>query len=321
MHSLTADSQKESTVIFMHIPKAAGVTLHRIIERQYRPTAIFTIRGKRVQESVDQFRRFSEAKRRKFRVIKGHMGFGLHNLLPQQSDYITMLRDPVDRIVSHYYYVLQSGPRHYLYNTVTAQRMSLEDYVRSGITPELNNGQTRLLSGIEDIGVISNFDQCSIGFQDFPDGILDQAKNNLQQHFAVVGIANRFDESLLLFKKALGWRNISYTQKNTTRNRPHKEDIPKETISLIEKYNELDIELFDYARKLFEGLIEQQPPSFYRELEEFRSLKKRRSLSKRSGRMYTLSISSSAHQVVRAAYTISAMARNRFFHNQRSDDE
>jgi hypothetical protein len=32
-----------STVIFLHVPKTAGTTLHKIIERQYRPENTLTM--------------------------------------------------------------------------------------------------------------------------------------------------------------------------------------------------------------------------------------------------------------------------------------
>lgn len=286
--------KEERSVIFLHVPKAAGATLHGIIERQYRPTAIFTIEGSRVRESIDEFKRLPETRRKKIRVVKGHMGFGLHEFLPQPSTYITILRDPVDRVISHYYYALQAGPRHYLNNVI--QNMSLEEYVSNEISPELDNGQTRLLSGIESVDTVTGFEQCSTE-------VLESAKKNLQEHFAVVGVSDRFDETLILLKKALGWGEVRYHRRNVTKNRPRKEDIPKSTLDLIEKFNELDIELFRYAREIFEESVTQQGPSFDKELEAFKSS------NERWGRIHAFSISSFSHQAVRVIRRIKSSIR------------
>ena len=78
----------------------------------------------------------------------GHMGFGLHDYLPQGASYITMLRDPIDRIVSHYYYVLQNQG-HYLHKEVAGKGLSLEQFADSALSTELDNGQTRVLAGLE----------------------------------------------------------------------------------------------------------------------------------------------------------------------------
>ena len=79
-------------------------------------------------------------------VIRDHAGYGFHRALDQPFTYITMLRDPADRIISHYYFVLRKAG-HYLYKEVTSRNMTLRDDVVSGISSELDNGQTRLVSG------------------------------------------------------------------------------------------------------------------------------------------------------------------------------
>ena len=66
-----------------------------------------------------------------------------------KSKYITFLRDPVERLISHYHYVLRR-PKHYLYEQVVKDGLSLSDYVTSDISPELSNHQVRMISGRED---------------------------------------------------------------------------------------------------------------------------------------------------------------------------
>ena len=249
-------------MIFLHIPKASGTTLHRIIERQYEPTAVFTIDGTRVQESVDEFKKLPEARREKVRVLKGHMHFGLHRYLPRPSTYITIVRDPVDRVISNYYYVLRT-PGHRLYHEVKFRHMSLKDYVCSRINPQLDNGQTRLLSGVEGRAI----GECSTE-------MLEIAQKNLQSFFSIVGLSERFDETLILLKRAFGWRIPFYVKANVTRNRPLKEDISKDTLNLIEEYNELDIELYRYVIEMFEESISQQIYTYKLELILFRLLNK-----------------------------------------------
>ena len=258
----TSESAKQKqSVIFLHIHKTAGNTLNKVIDHQFKRTSIFTRHPYYPQKFNDEFKKLSEAQRERIRAIKGHMFFGLHEFLPQPSTYITILRDPVDRIISYYYH-LRRNPKYkkLYYNDVTSQPMSLEDFVRSGLAPVLENGQTRLLSGVREV--------------DTANEILKRAKKNLQEHFTVVGLTERFDETLILLKRVFGWRNIFYTKLNVGTNRSKKEDIPKETLSVIEKHNELDIELYRYAQERFNEQIRQQGPSFERELREFRSLNK-----------------------------------------------
>jgi hypothetical protein len=69
--------------------------------------------------------------------------------------------------------------------------MSLDDYVCSGITTEMDNDQVRLISGV---GGQIKFGECSRKH-------LEDAQENIRNHFCMAGISERFDETLLLIKK------------------------------------------------------------------------------------------------------------------------
>lgn len=246
------------SLIFLHIPKAAGTTLNHIIERQYPKIHMYDIYGVNVYSSIEEFKNLSEAKRESILCLKGHMYFGLHVYLPQPCAYITLLRDPVERIVSHYHYVLRT-PTHYLYKQVKSQNMTLDDYVSSGISPELTNGQARLISGVREEW-------------DSPSDMLEMAKRNLHKHVDVAGIAERFDESLVLMKRRLGWRWIYYRKQNVRPNRLHNITLSKNTLRQIQKSNEKDLELYAFAKQLFEESIQEEGSSFASEVRIFRLL-------------------------------------------------
>jgi hypothetical protein len=251
----------ERNLIFIHLPKTAGTTLQAVIARQFPRDAIFTIDGSRVWESVNQFKDLPEEERRRIRCLKGHMPFGLHQYLSRPADYITLFRDPVDRVISDYYFILRT-PVHHLHDEVVSRRMGLREYVSTGISFEANNGQTRWISGAPG-------SDSTTAVEALPVDALEKAKANLHNHFAAVGLTDRFDESLLLFKRILGWGNICYVKRRVSADRPSKGEIPGETLRLIERSNELDLQLYQVAKQLFEDLIEVQDPSFQDELRAF----------------------------------------------------
>jgi hypothetical protein len=257
-------------VIFLRVPKTAGTTLRRVIRRQYEPAAIFAIDAARVQESIEEFMRLPEVQKDRIRALVGLMGFGLHEFLPWPSTYITMLRDPVDRVISFYYYVRRS-PHVGLHNMVAFQDMSLEDFVCSGISTEIDNGQTRRLSGVT--GVAG--EDTAIGFGECPIEILETARKNLLKHFTVVGLTERFDETIILLRRMFGWGAPPfYVKGKVARNRRRREDVSEDILAVIEKYNRLDIELYQYVQERFEELVRQQNPSFAMELRIFKLLNK-----------------------------------------------
>ncbi len=232
----------EKAVIFLHIPKTAGTALQVMIRQQFRQSGIYELDNKDARRSMDIFKGMADRDKKKFRAVVGHMWFGLHESMPKPCTYITLLREPIDRVVSHYYYVRRMSA-HYLHQEVISRNLSLKDYLEQKLSTELNNGQTRLLSG--------EMDENRYPFGTCPRELLDRAKNNLKEHFSVVGIQERYTDTLRLLEKVFGWK-ISYFHKNVTSNRPALEDIPRRTIEVIRKYNQLDIELYVYAREIFE---------------------------------------------------------------------
>src|SRR2546426_12314755 len=110
------------TVIFLHIPKAAGSTFSSVLEARFDPKRTFIVRDS--VRDVERLKGLTEAERAQLQLITGHLPYGIHEHLSQPFEYITILRNPVERMISHYYYVLRS-PDHYLYDRVTSQKMSL----------------------------------------------------------------------------------------------------------------------------------------------------------------------------------------------------
>ena len=204
------------------------------------------IDGRRLQQTMAEFTSLPAASRAEIMLLRGHMPFGLHEYLPEPTIYITMLRDPAARVVSGYYFA-RLRPHHYLYEPIVGKNLDIEGYVSTGITKETDNGQIRFLTGhIDDIEIGGCTRQ-----------LLEQAKASLIKHFAVVGLAERFDESLLLIKKKLGWNGLPlYEKRNVAEQRPP--ELPKHVLNIIRKHNELDYELYEWAAERLQRELERE---------------------------------------------------------------
>jgi hypothetical protein len=259
---LVNNPKSEQAVIFLHIPKTAGTTLHRIIERHYRPEHRYSV-GFSEDESVTELAQLSEERRAQIRMLRGHFGFGVHRYLPGPSSYITVLRDPVERVVSYYYYIRRM-PHHYLHDRITSPEVSLQEFVESKQHVMTNNAQTRFLSGVW----LGPFFGDKFG--ETTEEMLDLAKRNLRDSFAAVGFVERFDETLLLFGNVLGWRNLYYTRQNVGSGRPRRDKLHPATLEAIVEANQLDFELYRHATHLFEEQVRQQNALFSLEVRLFR---------------------------------------------------
>jgi hypothetical protein len=223
-------------VIFLHIPKAAGTTLRSVIHRQYPDRQVHQIWSvPSLEESISEFKDLPPERRKEIRFLTGHGVFGLHSFLKGETEYVTMLRRPVSRVISNYYYVLRS-PGHRLYKDVAEEGMTLHEYVSSGINRVLDNQMVRQVTGIG-------------GDEDPGEEVLDQAKENLDMWFGVVGLVERFDESLVLMKERYGWGDVSYRKRKVASDRPGREDLSRALLRKIEERNRLDTELYEYGQK------------------------------------------------------------------------
>lgn len=231
---MTHATSAAEALIFLHVPKSAGTTLNRLIEWEYPLFEMYSVDPVCFRWSRAHLWRLPQRRLKKFRVFKGHMPFGLHEILPQPATYITVMRGAVERVISAYYF-MSNYKLHPNYWKFWREGWTLEDFVRR--SPR-ENVQTKMIAG-------ANYDApCTAE-------ILAQAKDNLR-FFSVVGLTERFEESLALMKLRFGWKLESYSSFNVTRTRPKRQDLPQSSLDLIAERNRFDIELYECAAKLFE---------------------------------------------------------------------
>ena len=249
----------DKTVIFLHIPKTAGVTIRQIIKRQYPENRMYYGDHLSPQEIANVFTSLPEDYKAQLQMIWGHLIFGVHQYLSTDATYFTFLRDPIERTISHYYYILGRPHEFEIAQYLRENNIGFQEALEKNLILDIQNVQTRMLAGLPYDHPPNTYTQAH----------LETAKHNLSNHFAVVGLVEQFDESLLLLKRTLGWGNVFYNLQNKTPRRPYKDDIPPETMALIRKENELDIELYKFAQQIFAKQLEQQDDKFLGKLNRF----------------------------------------------------
>lgn len=166
-----------------------------------------------------------------------------------------MLREPVNRVISQYYFI-RNNPQNRSYDQVS--ELSIEEFITT--TGRGSNYQTRILAGESGSDLINT-----------PD-LLERAKQHLDTHFITPGTTERFDESLLVFQRLLGWKSPYYVRKMVNKNRPSKSQISSETRALIEEYNQLDLALYAYGEQKLQAAIDAYGQSFEADLARFRRI-------------------------------------------------
>ncbi len=244
MNAIMKEGMRQTSrgLIFLHAPRTAGSTAHMILESQYPSETVCTVELLS-EAQVNDFRSLPLERREQIRVLKGHMGFGAHALLPVPCDYFTLLREPLERVISYYYY-LRRRPEDGLHEAAT--EMSLSDFVRSGIGGKFtDNGMTRLLAA-------------NVVVEDRPllEADFERARFNLLERVKIVGLSDRFLETMVLLSLSCGWtRPVIYQNANVTAGRPHVSDIADEDLGLLRQRNAYDLALYELARGKLERAI------------------------------------------------------------------
>lgn len=247
------NASERPTIIFLHILKTAGTTLNIILENHFTPENSFSTFPNHMHPdgSIEGFRALSNSEKQRIDLLTGHMGFGLHRDLPRPAVYITLLRNPIDRVISRYYQE-KHDPYSHLHHAINSG-MNLPEYARFyAEAAEMDNLQTRMIAG--------NWNKR--GFGPCTTKMLATAKSNLQKRFVVCGLTERFDAFYLLLTHTFGWPPIYYRSHNVSSNRRRADSLPPDTVAAIGHYNQYDLELYDFARELFRAQTKQFGPLF-----------------------------------------------------------
>ncbi len=118
-------------MVFVHLPRTGGTTIERVLDRKYRSRVLHVETLREPLASVGDLP-FDE--RAAARVVAGHVHYGVHEHIPHECVYVTMLREPVSRVVSMYHFI-RGNPKHWLHDELVRSGMGLEEFARTAADP------------------------------------------------------------------------------------------------------------------------------------------------------------------------------------------
>jgi hypothetical protein len=230
---------------FVHIEKTAGTSTHRIFQRSFGSRYCILDRWRPTDHVFDA------GDYRKLRLFYPRLlAMGGHWIKPwgdlasviPDLRYFTFLREPLARTASHYQHQIQVMHR--------ADRF--EDWIR---LDEYRNFQTRKLVGSEDV---------------------DAAIEVLERQFVLVGLAERFDESLVMLRRRLGEGvlDIRYEVENVAADSSIKSRLLADpaTRALLEEGNRADLRLYDHVvREIYPRQRREYGSGLDADVERFRA--------------------------------------------------
>lgn len=85
------------TLFFIHVPRTAGTIMRAILKREYLPEECIELYD---HEDQNRFKALPSKEKPDSRVILGHFPYGRRGPYERPSSYLTVIRDPVARVLS-----------------------------------------------------------------------------------------------------------------------------------------------------------------------------------------------------------------------------
>lgn len=210
-------------LVFIHSNKTGGNTVSHILRSSYgrHHCQVEPWHDRRAGPpmSADDLRRLRKLYPG-LKSIAGHRIFGYVDLQEKGTEfrYFNFMRDPIKSCVSRFQYKVQvSGKKNLIF----------EDWIQQDWT---RNHQTKQIAGVDDVS---------------------EAIRIIKERNIFVGLAERFDESMVLLKALMAKDlNISYKPVNVARKNTIKDRLlaTESTRQMVIDAQKSDLELYDFVR-------------------------------------------------------------------------
>lgn len=247
-------AERREGLLFLHVAKSGGTSLDAFFSSFFP--------ADRMLPAALQHRRMVEWNPedwRKYEYFKLEWPYELTAKISPPLHAVTLLRDPVQRIISQYKHLRRADDHSQQYDAVRARRtpeqeaarnLSLAEWARLE-PPDPGAYFRHPYLGMATIGVRNLVDKTEAEL----DALLIRARQNLREKFAFVGIVEEYLASKRLFCQTFGIP-LHYSAGEERLNVAPEQSGGKsppdaETIALLRRDNRWDVELYEFARELF----------------------------------------------------------------------
>ena len=211
-------------VLFVHIPKTAGISLYSAMAKSFGPQ--HSLRYPRsTEEFKQQFLRLSDEELHRYRLMSGHFNlpFWLRRDLGGRV-IVALIREPVERALSTYRYIRSwtGHPRHALLG-----KASIADYVDYYVAEtSRHNGQCMLLCG---------------------SGDFQAAKEMAQKQIDLLGSVEQIARLTNALSDRLGVPLVLGRENRSVVEHPKRNDLDAALIAKLQSCNVEDCKLWSYV--------------------------------------------------------------------------
>jgi hypothetical protein len=224
---------------FLHIPKTAGMALYRRLRHHFGADAIYPLPADRdlpgVPGDVGYLEQRFDAHHDEIQVVTGHFPLCVTEVLGVPFRTITLLRDPVERILSLLRHHEQRVDR---FREIPLEEIYSDPFVLHGL---VHNYMVKVLSLTS-----AEMTHGARTMVSYNRDRLERAQQNLERRIEVVGLQEDFEEFCGRLAARFGWE----LGEPSFPNRTAPVEVSDEFRKRVAHDNDMDIELYRFAEQL-----------------------------------------------------------------------
>jgi len=231
LKSLRDPANNAKVFVFVHVPKCAGTTLRPIITSHYRPTDLIFGYPDSIDPDADDLD-LSKLLNGHTKCYYGHFYMDI-DIDPENFVCVSVMRDPVKRIISHYYHIVRDAT-HWQHRLVIDHGYSLADHalgVDNNNNREVDNGQLRQLAGLPANLTID-------------EPVFAAARSRVLRTYALVGVSENLNDFVSRLSQLMGWQQPAQYENQNVGNY-EAAVIPQEIVRAIRERNKWDQRLYE----------------------------------------------------------------------------
>ena len=257
-----------SPLLFHHIPKTAGTSLLKVLKANYIAKSCLFCYGKNkyINNQLLAGDTSALAGMNHIKCVSTHKPLAWIPYLSPDFQAITMLRHPVDRVISYYHYVQTIPPKKggagfNTAETIRSQKWTIEDIYEklSDLKPNQTefknfsnffNGQVRHLVRPYSGMTYAEMRDIPYGDASFLEDISHQILQEKIGKNYTIGIVEEFSSSIKRFAEKFSWSTLIYPQERVS-NRSRTDQISTQLREVILTHNQLDLALWKQVKETY----------------------------------------------------------------------